>query len=255
MPIISHIAGGGGGGATTYTDTYANIPAAGNAGDLFFPTDGVCVYYDNGAEWVPYGPVFPATEPPTAGWSWVNQGAAVVDATMDGISLYMGNGSNNWNLRCYVRSIPSVPYTVTTRFLGTVHIVDSNGAAGGGGDYPAWGLVWRESGTGELVALVFISQSIVASMHLYKFNSPTSYSAGYKTLYVPITTTQLPTWVRFEDDNTDRVVSLSMDGLRWFEFYRVGRTDFLTADQIGIWVNSYTNPASTSIRLTSWKES
>ena len=79
-------AAGAGGGDSTFTDTYANEPAAGNDGDLFLPSNGFHLERDTGAAWVPWGPIFPMTKPPALStWAWINQGTATADETNGGI--------------------------------------------------------------------------------------------------------------------------------------------------------------------------
>jgi hypothetical protein len=61
----------------TLTGTTSALPAAaaGNANQLYIPTDGPIWQRSSGSVWSPFGPVFPFTTPPAmASWTWVNQG-------------------------------------------------------------------------------------------------------------------------------------------------------------------------------------
>ncbi|PJE24727.1 MAG: hypothetical protein CK431_04295, partial [Mycobacterium sp.] len=56
---------------------------------------------DNGGAWenIYLGPKAFATEPPSSGWSWVNQGGASVAADADAILLTAPSSTRNWRLR------------------------------------------------------------------------------------------------------------------------------------------------------------
>ena len=62
-------------------------------------------------------------------------------------------------------------------------------------------------------------------------------------------------WFQIADDNTNRICSISQDGQNFDTFHSVGRTDFLTADQIGICLRSQTTTGTLArATLISWKE-
>ena len=248
MPIVNmYRAGGGGGGGAddpTYTDTYANIPAASEDGALFFPSDGFEMYRDDSAAWTGWGSIFPLTEPPSAGWSWVNQGTASVSSTAGGIEIYApGVGADLANHKCRVRTAPAPPYTITAllMFDGTY------------ADYAAYGLTFRESGTGGLHALhTFLDKGVTTYLSSMKFASPIAYTAAYVHYWPPLDTGVVPLFLRIEDDNTNRICSISMDGQRFYAIHTIGRTDFLTADEVGFYC--VPSPGPSSVRLMSWVE-
>jgi len=62
--------------------------------------------------------------------------------------------------------------------------------------------------------------------------------------------------MRIADNNTNRICSVSADGQNWIEVHSVGRTDFLTADQVGFMIrptNSATPNIGTGVSVLSWK--
>jgi len=65
-------------------------------------------------------------------------------------------------------------------------------------------------------------------------------------------------WLRFSDDGTNRTVKISMDG---FNFEPVaapqGRTTFLTADQVGVFANSWktANVLPRIVSFLHWRQS
>jgi hypothetical protein len=245
MPIILHTAGGGGGapggGDSTYTDTYANIPAASNDGDLFFPSDGKTMFRDTGAAWTPWGPLLPFTDPPAAGWGWVNQGSATVDTTKGGIYLEDTTGAGG-QVRARTRSI-TPPYVITAALLPAYTY---------GASINAVGLIFRQSSDGKLI--VFHLQG-GGTLQITKFSSPTVGVANY--LSVAWNTAFMPTpllILRIEDDNTNRKCYWSWDGTNFTLIHSVGRTDFLTADEVGF--HMLVNNASTTVGqwLLSWEQ-
>jgi len=58
---------------------------------------------------------------------------------------------------------------------------------------------------------------------------------------------------RIEDDNTNRISSFSFDGQNFLVAHSVGRTDYITADEIGIAINTAATAVSNATFL-SWVE-
>lgn len=233
------------------TGTYAAIPsAAANPGALYLPNDGFNEYYSDGSIWKPYGPVYPGVEPINGDFSWVNQGGASVDATRGAIYLEGPASTNNWRLR--VKAIPTTPYTVDIAFIANALSLN----------YQLAGLVLRESGSGKLVtfAMEYCLSTITPSAQpeicfsdIHKYSSPTTpagaysevqYQGGWGLVFLRIT-----------DDGANRHFYLSKDGAHFQLMFSVGRTDFITPDQIGFGVNDVTGTNPIGMNLYSWKES
>ena len=64
----------------------------------------------------------------------------------------------------------------------------------------------------------------------------------------------IPRWLRITDDGTDRKVYFSSDGLHYTQLHTVGRTDFLTADEICFFANSQNATYPIGITVVSWEE-
>ncbi len=100
------------------------------------------------------------TPPPSAGWSWVNQGAA---------TLTSGGGIESlevldtlFNIRARVRTLPAAPWTVR---MG-VHVI--------GGNTRSCGMCLRESSTGQIYRFgPGLNGSGVAGVGLFHNTSPT----------------------------------------------------------------------------------
>lgn len=238
-PFVRSSAGGG--GDSTHTAAYGSRPAAGNPGDLFLPADGMTVERDTGSAWVPWGPVFPLTAPVDGDFAWVNQGGASVDTTRGGIYLLAPAGAGV-NLRIRKKSAPATPYTITAAFLAEGLMLNN----------PWFGLLFRQSSDGKIAGFgIQRNTSNTDNLYSVKYADATTFSAlytgvGYKTscLY----------FFRIADDGTNRICSFSCDGQHWQTFHTIGRTDFLTADEVGFWVNAEQGTWPVGVTLLSWKQ-
>lgn len=238
---------GGGGGASIGTDTFSNIGSATGSGNAFLPSDGFNFYRADGTKWVPWGPLFPFTEPVNGDFSWVNQGGATVDATRGGIYLEAPAGTSNWRMR--VKSIPVAPYTVDIAFIANARSLN----------YQLAGLVLRESGSGKLVTFTMeyclsaSGQFEICFSDIHKYSNATTSAGGYSEVQYQ------GGWglvfLRIVDDNTNRKFYLSKDGAHFQLMFSVGRTDFITPDQIGFAVNETTNTVPIGMNVLSWKQS
>ena len=230
-------AGGSGGGDSTYTAAYASRPAASNDGDLFLPSDGVSIERDTGATWVPWGPLFPFVKPVLGDFTWFNQGGATV-TDVGGLSLYAPATSGD-SFRILKKAAPATPYVITTCFMLTSPLAD----------YIKVGLVWRQSSDGKLVSMA-IPNGGSYQIAVNKYNSETAYSGNY----INVSSIQATlVWFRIADDNTNRICSYSYDGINFITIHTVGRTDFITADEVGFAVST-TAAYLASMVLLSWKE-
>jgi hypothetical protein len=239
------------------TDTYANIPAAGVEGREFFPTDGISLYRDDGSLWSPWGPVFPMTAIVDASYSWVNQGSATIDITHGGAILSVPAGAGSDALRLRVKSIPAAPYTVTVAFI-PLFPFPSN--------FNACGIALRDSGSGKIITFGLSSDSTQWAtsqvLSIIKWTNATTFSAFYTPTptvaasYAALTPYQMGPclWLRIRDDNSNRVLSISSDGETFHQLHTVGRTDFITPDQIGFFVNQQNASYGVKINILSWTE-
>lgn len=216
------------------TNTYANLAAL-QDGRLNLPSDSFYHLRDTGGALAPWGPIYPMTLPVDGDFAWINQGSATVDATKGGIFLY-GPAAAAFNLRIRKKA-KSPPYTITAAFtmIGTL-TANSFG-----------GVLWRESGSGKLVTFIAAGGQ---TLQLTKWNDPNTAVSNY-VANVAASYGQ-PIWVRLADDNTNRIVSMSQDGQNFVQLHSVGRTDFMTADEVGFYVSAETRDFG--LTLLSWKE-
>lgn len=229
------------GGNITTTSAYASPPTPAS-GDVWFPNDSYYLYRYSGSAEVPWGPSYPFTDPALSGLNtWVNQSTGSLVTTNGGLTL-IGKAVNLANdSQAYVKTAPATPYTITAAYLFNSYNSGSGAQHGG--------LAWRDSGTGKLVSVAIASTNAGVKLSVLKWNSPSSASTTYTEGFVRMGS---PIWMQISDDGTNRIVRISTNGNDWVEIHSVGRTDFLTADQVGIFVTDSTNRAPV-MTLLSWK--
>lgn len=232
-------------GNVTYSSAAGNEPSA-TTGDVYFPTNGIWLSRRGASAWVPWGPLFPFTDPALQTFAWLNQGGASVDTSAGGVFL-SAPLSATASLRIRKKSAPSTPYTITAAMFGLLNSISYQGA----------GLMFRESGSGKVQTFGFDLGTPSAGgtqfISATKWTNETTFSAHY---------TQRPTaWIgggllflRISDDGANRVCSYSLDGQHFKQLHSVGRTDFLTADEVGFYVNEQSNTVTAGVTLLSWKE-
>ena len=237
-------------------DTFANRPAAGTPGRIFLPTDGLFLERDNGSTWDKFGPIWPMTPPLAADFpTWVNQStAAFVDNK--GAPFLSTPNTNSLNLRCRLKTYPTPPFTVEMAYIPNANSVGVSSSP------YVCGLCIRDSVSGKLQTYGIGCQSSDMELAGYNFTSHTSVSGiitGWPSWtcfsYSPLL------WFKYYDDNASaRVISISTDGYTWSQIVSLSRTDFLTPDQIGVYVNAYAGysasygQSDTGLALLHWKQ-
>jgi hypothetical protein len=240
------IAASGSGGDSSHTAAYASRPAAGNDGDLFLPSDGFQLERDTGAVWVPWGPIFPLTAPIDGDFAWVNQGGASVATTNGGIFLSAPvNASTGWRIR--KKSAPSTPYTLTVAILPYMMFVS----------FHRLGVLFRQSSDGKLVTFEVsydsTANAALCKLVVNKWTNETTFSAEYTNILKAHPLNAL-IFLRISDDGTNRVCSYSTDGQHFRQVHTVGRTDFLTANEVGFGADPNNATHVLGLTLLSWKQ-
>lgn len=204
---------------------------------LFYEANGG----GGGIIWTDRGPTT-LVQPPTTGWSWVNQsGAVVTEPTSyesNQLSLASGTGTG---LSIRIRTAPSPPYTITAALHHNGRSIVN---------FLRAGLCFRENATGELAIIVLRGeQGQIASA---KYNSATSFNSDYTSVTAGTIYGSRTIWLRIADNNVNRVVSYSWDAINFHQLHSVGRTDFLTADEVG-WHIQTEAAAAFDVNLISWE--
>jgi hypothetical protein len=180
----------------------------------------------------------------TDSFAWVNQGSATVDATPGGIFLHAPASGGGQNLRIRKKAAPATPYTITALLLFLA--LESSGAS-----EVHYGLCFRQSSDGKLATLS--REPFNQQTWSTKWNSATSFGAQYVNRTLP-GTLQTLNWFRIADDGTNRTVSFSHDGRNFIAYHAVGRTDFLTADEVGFYAAPSNATGGVGVTVLSWKD-
>lgn len=185
----------------------------------------------------------PFVTPTLTGFSWVNQGSAFTETNADGSILLQGTTSSGRNLQGLFTAAPSPPYRVTAAFIPFLWT---------GAQYMRCGIGWRQSSDGKLALFSRLAVSAQdGAVNSIKYPSPTGTSVDYTNwqmaALIPVT------WVRITDDNTNRVIAVSPNGINWADWHSISRTDYLTADQIGFFVDSDRSNQIPRMVLLSWQ--
>lgn len=219
---------------------YGSRPAAGVSGRLFLPSNGFAVDRDTGSAWAPWGPLFPFTAPVDGDFAWINQGGASVSVANGGIFMSVpADASRNFRIR--KKAAPSAPYTITAWFVVTVIPNTTNASLLFG---------FRQSSDGKLANFAVVPATIASQ----KNTDHSNFSANYSTAAYNSEYTLRLICLRIADDNTNRILSLSNDGQNFLPFHSVGRTDFLTANEVFWGGDAESASAAMGIALLSWKE-
>jgi hypothetical protein len=143
------------------------------------------------------------------------------------------------------KAAPSPPYTIVMGYR-PLYIT---------GDSVFLGFCWRRSGDGRFIHVGADSNSGSDHIRVVKWNSPTSSAGGYSGPAKIMPFTGTPMWIRLVDNNINRIVSVSVDGINWLQIHSIGRTDFLTADEVGFLVIMQNASFAAALSLAHWVQS
>lgn len=178
------------------------------------------------------------TDPAAQSWTNLNHGSGTYDKTSNRTLKIYEVGTGAFNVRGWYKTAPSTPYTITAyieSYSYSANVILSC-------------LFFRESATGEIVTFGYNLNATTPILTTTNWNSATSFSANAN-----LTNSFLqPKWLRIADNGTNRITSVSLDGIYWIDIYTVGRTSFLTADQVGFGV--VLNAGNAACICYSWKE-
>lgn len=198
---------------------------------------------------VGFTPVF--TPPINGDFAWVNQGGASVTAADNQVYLAIP-GVAGTQMRIRKKAVPAAPYTVTMAWVPMLP----------GADTQYLGMCLRDSGTGKLVLYKLLSASVWdTKFHVIqasKWTNETTFSADYTIptgpVYAPLWQVGPCMWFRIQDDNTNRMLQISNDGRHFFTLHSVGRTDFITPNEIGFFGNCDNATHNNGMTVLSWKQ-
>lgn len=211
----------GGSASNVLLSAYSALPAPAQAGLLNFLNDGIYLARDNSASLDFFGPINKLTRPGLAStFTWDNQnGATIADSKGTLYLSIAGNAANS--ITGMYKTTPAAPWVLTAKFA--LDIPPFN--------YYGYGLMFRASASGKIHAAQLGWNSNVQRFISRKYTDSVTFSADY----TDVAQSFMP-WMRIADDNTNRIVSVSADGINWKQIHSIGRTDFLTANQFGFFL-------------------
>ena len=233
-------------------DLYANKPAAGTPGRIFLPSDGLFIERDNGSTWEKFGPIWPMIPPQSANFpTWVNQGTSTCIDNKGAVYLQAANSSNE-QIRARLQAYPTPPFTVDMAFV--VHVFPYSSPS------MTAGLCIRDSVSGKFQCYGLGN----TDLHIrgYNYSSATAASGGVTGWPGSGDNHQLEQnliWVRYYDNGSNRVISISADGVTWQQMVSNSVTDYLTPNQIGFFANGLAGyyssfPVDTGITVLHWSQ-
>jgi hypothetical protein len=236
---------GGGSGNVTFEAAYASPPTPAS-GDLWYISDSMLHARYTGAAWSYYFGTRKVTKPIVGDFStWYNQGAGTL--TDKGQLILYAPGTNSDNFRGVTKTAPSLNYQIDAIIIPGVQNSTTFGASIGWAD----GTKSIQFGIGNANGTY--------CLELIKWNTTTSFNAVYTTANrSPFTNSYagLPIWLRVTEDGTNRTCYYSLDqGNTYIQFHQVGRTDFLTATQVGFFAYAISATLPASNVLLSWAQS
>jgi hypothetical protein len=169
----------------------------------------------DGADGIPF------ENPLLASWTALNTGSGSYDDTTDKRLKAQCAGTGTAQLRgWYTALTPPFDYRFYVKHFNSD--ADRNGLSIG----------FRQNSTGELHVFSQINEAttFTSRYSVTKWNSATSFNSSYigdKDITMHVN------WIRLVDNNTSaRTIYISEDGTNWQSIHSIGRTDFLTADEI-----------------------
>ena len=175
--------------------------------------------------------------PRVADFAWINQETASAIDTVAGVTLVAAKQAET-DLRILKKAAPSTPYTITA-------VIRSVQAST---NYSSVGLCFRQSSDGKIHSF---ARAAGGGWYSTKWSDASSFSADYANLpgaYID------PFTIRIADDGTNRICSLSPDGENFVVVHSVGRTDYLTADEVGVFIHIGQNSFDVIAHLLAWEE-
>lgn len=229
------------------TGTYASIPAAGVANRRYYCTDSIYTLVDTGSEWLHLIDGCVVTPPVMADFTWVQQSTATAVTTYGGIFMEATTGlSNQHNHMMLMKTAPNTPYSIT---LGFIPYTPAS-------PFGLFGGVWRNSSSGNYSTIRTGTQS--GGNYWYQnmlehFSNPNNANGWEYLVNYQFGCHRQPIYVKFSDDGVNRKTYYGTNP-NFFPntYYTVVRTNWMTPNQVGMFINNYSQPQR--CHFIHWKE-
>jgi hypothetical protein len=228
----------GGSGNAISSTLYGSEPGSPTIGDLDLYSNSYFKSRWNGTVWETWGPSYPFTRIVDSDFAWINQGAATINVANGGVYLKtVPDGADTLKIR--KRATLTPPYTVTVAFQITMRLVN----------YSFCGILLRSSTGGQCESYAIGPLKVIG---VNRWTSATLWASGVVTSPLPDMASLI--WLRIQDNGTNRIYSWSMDGVNFEVSYTIGRTTYITPDEVGFFVNPANASYGPSMLLLSWKQ-
>ncbi len=220
----------------------ADLPAAGLVGRLFIPTESPTILRDNGSTWDSFGPLYRLKPPVLSDFTAVNATGSTTTQEGNTILMVVNATNSGNNLHIQKMAAPAAPYTVIMAIKTGPFFLDSNNGVG---------ICLRKNSDGKLVTH-YVNARISRAWELDTWSDETNFNSQPTTQILGFTMDVM--WLKVEDDNTNRKYFISQDGLYWVQLYSEARTTYITADEIGFFMNYRDNGGlKGAMRVLSWE--
>jgi hypothetical protein len=139
----------------------------------------------------------------------------------------MGTTGAPHNLHARTKAVPATPYSV---------VMCGEGLASGAA-FAGYGTIWTDGTQAIALELTTFAAGTAPTISIEKFTNATTFSGSY---LAGNTSGLSPTGsfcIAMINDGANRIEKLSHDGKNWTLIHTVGNTDFLTATQVGLYVD------------------
>lgn len=230
--------------------TFAARPSAGSPGQVYVCNDGPLAFVDDGTTWQPFianGNLTPV--PLASSFTLIQAGGRATSLTdsKGGLlfSLTNPNASDDYRLA-------KVAKPVASSYAFTVHMTPMLTSAVNS----AAGICFRNSSTGNATFFGICTATAGSSFVIVRNETASAASASptftfSSDVISAIVCNELMwgqgVWLRLTDDGTtNKTWSYSLDGQNFVLLASVGRTSFMTPDEIGLFVANIANTATSN---------
>lgn len=211
---------------------YASKPSVAQAGMRYFCNDAPYILQHDGSSWKHFGPIWRMKRPIESENTWMNQGTSTFTN-----QTFIPQITSTLSIRGLHQALPGSSYKVE----GMWSLMESRTGSLPFSQYWGAGVYVRESSSGKVITWGMINRDTGGLQgDVIKWTNPTTFSASYFSLvsqlfYCIDVPPKIFFW-RIRCDGTNRYYEWSWNGDRWIIFWQTTATDYLTADQGGIYV-------------------
>lgn len=215
---------------STLSDSYANLPASGNVGRLFLPTDDLAIFRDDGSQWKSFGPIHSLVTPPIASvFTKLNSSTAtLVD---DGSQLVLTSSlstNERWVHPDTLGATFQIDIAYSIRWYNSavgqmsISIMDGDLVSSSAINFTVY-----SSGTGANIA------NFIAQISTWSSTATATSEASATTVTSWLFSSPL-IWLRILQDNTNRTYYISNNGRDYQQLYQESNAAFITPTNWGL---------------------